>query len=82
MEALMASDHLSPEAYGVLQALNGLGMIRLYEPDVEKELTERKLAHKDKGRLVITKKGHEAASEMREREMKRVQKNKKPRYLA
>jgi hypothetical protein len=78
----MASDHLTPEAYGVLQALNGLGMIRLYEPDVEKELTKRKLAEKDKGRLVITKKGHEIADEMRQREVRRIRKDKKPRYLA
>ena len=78
----MASDHLSPQAYGVLQALNGLGRIRLYEPDVEKELTEHKFAEKDQGRLVITKKGHEIADEMREREVKRIQKSKKPRYLA
>jgi hypothetical protein len=78
----MASDHLTPEAYGVLQALDGLGMIRLYEPDVEKELTKLHLAAKDKGRLVITKKGRETAEEMRDREVRRIQKNKKPRYLA
>jgi hypothetical protein len=78
----MASDHLSPEAYGVLQALNGLGKIRLYEPEVERELTDHKLAENDQGRLIITKKGHEAADAMRGREIKRIQKNKKPRYLA
>jgi hypothetical protein len=77
----MASDHLSPEAYGVLQALDGLGVIRLYEPDVEKELTKLHLAEKAKGRLIITEKGRETAEEMREREIKRIQKNKKPRYL-
>lgn len=78
----MASDHLTPEAYGVLQALDGLGMIRLYEPDVEKELTNLHFAEKARDRLVITDKGHKAAREMREREIKRIQKNKKPRYLA
>jgi hypothetical protein len=78
----MASDHLTPEAYGVLQALDGLGMIRLYEPDVEKELTKLQLAEKEKGRLIITKKGREAAEVMREREIRRIRKNKKPKYLA
>jgi hypothetical protein len=57
-------------------------MIRLYEPDVEKELTKLDLAEKDKGRLIIAKKGRETAEEMREREVRRIQKNKKPRYLA
>jgi hypothetical protein len=78
----MASDHVTPEAYGVLQALDGLGMIRLYEPDVEKELTKLDLAEKNKGRLIITKKGRATAEEMRERKVRRIQKNKKPRYLA
>jgi hypothetical protein len=64
----MADDTLSPEAYGVLQALVALGAIRLYEPSVERELTKLRLAEKHKGRLEITKRGCKAAEEMRDRE--------------
>ena len=77
----MPSRDLSPEAYGVLQALDHLGTIRVFESSVERELAKLHFVEKAKGRLIITKKGREAAESLRTREIKRIRKHKKPLYL-
>ncbi|MFC5068856.1 hypothetical protein [Flaviflagellibacter deserti] len=63
----MADDVLiTPEAFGVLQAMKRIDKLRLYDPSVADELTGKGLAELQGKSLVITKAGRLARKKARQ----------------